>query len=97
MQRFGYGPDERLAIKVAVRNIAGYRDPAIILIDQLKEIGIDGEPIEATNWLPKLARKDYKIGLHKYRQRRRRPRPAILRELRLRLGAQLYRLLQRPA
>ena len=57
MTRLGYGPDKRLAIKVAARNIAGYRDPAIILIDQLKQIGIDGEldPIETANWFPKLA------------------------------------------
>ncbi len=66
MARLGYGPDKRLAIKVAARNIAGYRDPAIILIDQLKAIGIDGEldPIETANWFPKLARKDYQIGLN---------------------------------
>jgi peptide/nickel transport system substrate-binding protein len=32
--KLGYGPDKRLAIKVAARNIAGYRDPAIILIDR---------------------------------------------------------------
>ena len=66
MQRLGYGPDKRLAIKVAARNIPTYRDPAIILIDQLKEIGIDGEldPVETANWFPKLARKDYQIGLN---------------------------------
>jgi peptide/nickel transport system substrate-binding protein len=66
MQRLGYGPDKRLAIKVAARNIPTYRDPAIILIDQLKQIGIDGEldPIETANWFPKLARKDYQIGLN---------------------------------
>ena len=66
MQRLGYGPDKRLTIKVAARNIPAYRDPAIILIDQLKEIGIDGEldPIETANWFPKLDRKDYQIGLN---------------------------------
>jgi peptide/nickel transport system substrate-binding protein len=66
MQMLGYGPDKRLAIKVAARNIPAYRDPAIILIDQLKQIGIDGEldPIETANWFPKLARKDYQIGLN---------------------------------
>jgi peptide/nickel transport system substrate-binding protein len=66
MERLGYGPDKRLAIKVAARNIPAYRDPAIILIDQLKQIGIDGEldPIETANWFPKLARKDYQIGLN---------------------------------
>ena len=66
MQKLGYGPDKRLAIKVAARNIPNYRDPAIILIDQLKEIGIDGElnPIETANWFPKLARKDSQIGVN---------------------------------
>jgi peptide/nickel transport system substrate-binding protein len=66
MQRLGYAPNKRLAIKVAARNIPTYRDPAIILIDQLKAIGIDGEldPIETANWFPKLARKDYQIGLN---------------------------------
>jgi peptide/nickel transport system substrate-binding protein len=66
MTRLGYGPDRRLTIKVAARNIPAYRDPAIILIDQLKEIWIDGEldPIETANWFPKLARKDYQIGLN---------------------------------
>src|SRR5271169_2543344 len=43
MQQLGYGPNKHLAIKVATRNIANYRDPAIILIDQLKEIYINGE------------------------------------------------------
>jgi peptide/nickel transport system substrate-binding protein len=66
MTRLGYGPDKRLAIKVAARNIPTYRDPAVILIDQLKEISIEGEldPIETANWFAKLARKDYQIGLN---------------------------------
>jgi peptide/nickel transport system substrate-binding protein len=66
MTKLGYGPDKRLAIKVAARNIPTYRDPAIILIDQLKDIWIDGElePVETANWFPKLARKDYQIGLN---------------------------------
>ena len=55
----GYGPDKRLAIKVSTRNIPIYHDPAVILIDQLKEIYIDGEldPVETANWFPKIARK----------------------------------------
>jgi peptide/nickel transport system substrate-binding protein len=66
MKGLGYGPDKRLAIKVSARNIAGYRDPAVILIDQLKQIWIDGELdlVETANWFPKLARKDYQIGLN---------------------------------
>jgi ABC-type transport system substrate-binding protein len=38
MEKHGYGPDHRLTVKVATRNIAQYRDPAIILIDQMKDI-----------------------------------------------------------
>src|SRR5712675_1865535 len=36
MEKHGYGPNNRLAVKVATRNIAQYRDPAVILIDQMK-------------------------------------------------------------
>ena len=38
----------------------------MILIDQLKEVYIDGEleTIDTTNWLPKLLRKDYTVGLN---------------------------------
>jgi peptide/nickel transport system substrate-binding protein len=63
MEKHGYGPNNRLAVKVATRNIAQYRDPAVILIDQLKQIYIDGEldVVETANWFPKIARKDYMI------------------------------------
>ena len=66
MQKLGYGPDKRLPVKISTRNLAVYRDPAAILIDQLKEIYIDGEleTIETANWVPKLMRKDYKVGLN---------------------------------
>ena len=66
MQKLGYGPDKRLLVKISTRNLAVYRDPAAILIDQLKEIYIDGEleTIETANWVPKLMRKDYKVGLN---------------------------------
>jgi peptide/nickel transport system substrate-binding protein len=66
MTALGYGPDKHLAIKVTARNIPTYRDPAVILIDQLKEIWIDGElePVETANWFPKVARKDYQIGVN---------------------------------
>ena len=66
MQKLGYGPDKRLPVKISTRNLAVYRDPAAILIDQLKEIYIDGEleTVETANWVPKLMRKDYKVGLN---------------------------------
>src|SRR5262249_36337114 len=66
MAKLGYGPDKRLAVKISTRNISSYRDPAVILIDQLKEIYIDGEleVIETSNWHAKIARKDYTVGLN---------------------------------
>ena len=66
MEKAGYGPDKHLPLKVSTRNIAAYRDPAVILIDQLKTVYIDGElePIETANWFPKVARKDYQVGLN---------------------------------
>jgi peptide/nickel transport system substrate-binding protein len=66
MQKAGYGPGKRLKIKVATRNLPAYRDPAVILIDHLKEIYIDGELdlVETANWYSKMARKDYAIGLN---------------------------------
>jgi peptide/nickel transport system substrate-binding protein len=65
MHRLGWGPDHRLGVKVAARNIPLYRDPAVILIDQLKEIYIDGELdiVETANWNPKVTRRDYMVGL----------------------------------
>jgi peptide/nickel transport system substrate-binding protein len=66
MAKLGYGPDKRMAVKVSVRNIPIFRDPAVILIDQLKEIYIDGEldAVDTANWFPKVYRKDYKLGLN---------------------------------
>jgi peptide/nickel transport system substrate-binding protein len=65
MRRLGYGADNLLAVKVAARNIPLYRDPAIMLIDQLKEIYIAGELdiVETPHWNPKVTRWDYMVGL----------------------------------
>ena len=66
MKRLGYGPERRLAVKVSTRDVAPYRDPAIILIDQLKTIFIDGEleVLDTTQWYPKVLRKDYTVALN---------------------------------
>jgi peptide/nickel transport system substrate-binding protein len=65
MQRLGYGPERRLAVKVSTRDVPGYRDPAVIAISQLREIYIDGElePIDTANWFPRVIRKDYTVGV----------------------------------
>ena len=73
MEKLGYGPDKRLAIKVSTRDLPPYRDPAVILIDQLKEIYIDGEleiDRHRRNWFPE----DHAQGLHRRRSTCRRQR-----------------------
>ncbi len=66
MKKLGYGPDKRLAVKVATRDISPFRDPAVILLDQLKEIYISAElePVDTTQWFPRLNRKDYTVALN---------------------------------
>jgi len=66
MEKLGYGPDKTLEIKVSTRNVPTYRDPAVILIDQLKEIYINGvlDTVETANWHSKVTRKDYMVGLN---------------------------------
>jgi peptide/nickel transport system substrate-binding protein len=66
MEALGYGADRRLKVTVSTRNIPPFRDPAVILIDQLKEVGIDAdlEPIDTAQWFPKVMRGDYAIALN---------------------------------
>ena len=95
-KRLGYGPDKRLPVKISTRNLAVYRDPAAILIDQLKEIYIDGEleTVETAQWVPKLMRKDLQGRAQCIGHRGRRPGRLFLSELRVQLGAQLHGLLR---
>jgi peptide/nickel transport system substrate-binding protein len=66
MQQLGYGPDNRLAIKVTTRDWSIYRDPAVLLIDQLKQVYIDGEldVVDTGQYFPKLQRKDFAVALN---------------------------------
>ncbi len=66
MQKLGYGPDNPLKIKVTTRDWSIYRDPAVILIDQLKHVYIDGELelIDTPQYFPKIMRKDYTVALN---------------------------------
>jgi len=50
MRGLGYGPDKRLSLKVSTRDIPPFRDAAVVLLDQLKEIYVDAElePIDTT-------------------------------------------------
>ncbi len=66
MEKLGYSANNRLKVRVSTRNIPAYRDPAVILIDHLKEIHVEGEldPVETSLWFSKVARKDYSVGLN---------------------------------
>jgi peptide/nickel transport system substrate-binding protein len=66
MREVGYGPDNRLSIKVTTRNIASYRDASVILIDHLKQVYIDAEldPIETATWYGVVGRKAYQVGMN---------------------------------
>ena len=66
MEGLGYNKDNPLKVKVSTRNIAIYRDPAVLLIDQLKQIYIEGElePIDTTVWYTKIQGKKYTLGMN---------------------------------
>src|SRR6266480_3149565 len=66
MKNLGYGPDKRLELMISTRNVPSFRDPAVILIDQLKQIYVDGvlDTIETANWHSKVTRKDYIVAMN---------------------------------
>lgn len=66
MRKLGYGPENRLKVKLLTRNLPFYRNPAVILMDQLKEVYFDAEmdAIETATYFPRLARKEFTIGLN---------------------------------
>jgi peptide/nickel transport system substrate-binding protein len=65
MRSLGYGPDNRFKVTISTRNSPGYRNPAAILIDQMKEIWIDGElkTVETAHWGQRLIRKAFTLAM----------------------------------
>src|SRR5215831_16111428 len=65
MRKLGYGPDNRLALKLSTRNVPGYRDAAIVAISQLREVYVDAEleVVDTANYFPRIMRKDYKLAV----------------------------------
>jgi peptide/nickel transport system substrate-binding protein len=66
MEEAGYGPGKRLKIKVSTRDFGSYKDPAVVLVDQLKLVHFDAELeiIESSVWYNRLSRLDYTIALN---------------------------------
>jgi peptide/nickel transport system substrate-binding protein len=66
MEGLGYGESKSLKVKISTRNIAVYRDPAVILIDQLKRIHVEAEleVVDTSIWHAKVTRGEYAVGLN---------------------------------
>jgi len=66
MEELGYSKTHPLKVKISARNLPTFRDPAAILIDQLKSIYIEGELelIDTSVWQAKVTRKEYNVGLN---------------------------------
>jgi len=66
MDELGYTESKPLKVKITTRNIAVYRDPAVILIDQLKRIHVDAEleVVDTSIWHAKVTRGEYAVGLN---------------------------------
>ena len=64
MEDLGYGPAKRLAIKVATREFQSYREPAVLIVDQLNKIYFDAdlEVIESAVWFARMGRGDFAVG-----------------------------------
>ena len=66
MTKLGYGPDNMLKTKIFTRNINTFRDPALIMNDQLKQVFIDAEldVVDTPQFYSRVFKKDYTIGVN---------------------------------
>jgi peptide/nickel transport system substrate-binding protein len=66
MKRLGYGPDKHLPLKVSTRGISIFKDPAVIMAGQLKEVWIDAEVeiVETAQWFVRVNKRAYSVGLN---------------------------------
>lgn len=66
MASLGYVPNNKLKVKVTTRDFNNFRDPAVILVDQLNKINFDAtlDVIESSGWYNKLFGKTYSVALN---------------------------------
>ena len=66
MQKNGYGPANRLKLKIVTRDLATYRDATLLMIDQMRDIYIDGEvePVDTTLFYNRMFRKEYTLSVN---------------------------------
>ncbi len=96
MESLGYGPSKRLKVKVSTRDFQNFKDPAVLLVDQLNRIYFDAELRD--HRVRRLVRPHHAAGLcgrpQPYGLRRRRPQRHPGRGLCLQVGPQLHQVLQ---
>ncbi len=66
MRGMGYSETNPMKLQVSTRGIAIYRDPAVILIDHLKQIFIDAELVihDTAVWYSIMARRNYAVAFN---------------------------------
>lgn len=66
MESLGYGPSNKLKIKVSTRDFSTYKEPAVVLVDQLNQLHFEAELeiIESTVWFGRAARQDFTIAFN---------------------------------
>jgi peptide/nickel transport system substrate-binding protein len=66
MEGLGYGPNKRLKVKVSTRDFQAFKDPAVLLVDQLNQIYFEAELeiIESSLWYSRMTKHDYSVGLN---------------------------------
>ncbi len=66
MEKLGYGPNNRLKVQVITRNAQTYRDSAVLFLDQISHIYMDGELqiIETGVWYNTVTQKKFAVGLN---------------------------------
>jgi peptide/nickel transport system substrate-binding protein len=66
MQKAGYSESKPLKLKIQTRNLVTYRNPSVLMIDQLKKIFIEAELeiLDSTQWYARLTKKDYTLALN---------------------------------
>lgn len=66
MEGLGYSKEKPLRIKVTTRALDAYKDPAVILVDQLRHIHIEAELFvaDSTVWYNVMQKKDYTVALN---------------------------------
>ena len=66
MEELGYSAQNKLSLKVSTRDLAAYKDAAVIFVDQLNQLhfAAELEIIKSSVWFGRAARQDYWVALN---------------------------------